>query len=90
MTARRFAAALALLACSAFARHASARQPIDSIYSAQIRELPPNDLHWKFTTDLVSTLPASSIKVLGYVPGTLGRLSYVADLNRYFDAFAPN
>ena len=26
--------------------------------------------------------------MLGYVPGTLGRLSYVADLNKYFDALA--
>jgi hypothetical protein len=38
-------------------------------------------------------LPASAtvptpLKVLGYVPGTLGHLSYVADLNRYFDALA--
>ena len=71
----------------------ASQQPIDSAYSAQIRELTPTDPHWKFTTELVSTLPASAtvptpLKVLGYVPGTLGRLSYVADLNRYFDALA--
>ena len=93
MTARTFLAAFAFLACPLFASHASAQQSIDSIYSAQIRELTPTDPRWKFTTELVSTLPASAtvptpLKVLGYVPGTLGRLSYVADLNRYFDALA--
>jgi hypothetical protein len=93
MIARRFPAALVLLACALFAPRAFAQQPIDSAYSAQIRELTPTDPHWKFTTELVSALPASAsvptpLKVLGYVPGTLGRLSYVADLNRYFDALA--
>ena len=93
MTARRFPAALALLACALFAPRAAAQQPVDSVYSARIRELTPTDPRWKFTTELVSTLPASAtvptpLKVLGYVPGTLGRLSYVADLNRYFDALA--
>jgi len=93
MTARRLPASLALLACALLAPRASAQQPIDSAYSAKIRELTPTDAHWKFTTELVSTLPASAtvptpLKVLGYVPGTLGRLSYVADLNRYFDALA--
>ena len=72
-----------------------AQQAIDSAYSAKIRELTPVDPsgRWKFTTELVSTLPASAtvptpLKVLGYVPGTLGRLSYVAELTRYFDALA--
>lgn len=72
---------------------AQAQQAVDSAYSAQITQLTPTDARWKFTTELVSSLPASStvptpLKVLGYVPGTLGRLSYVADLNRYFDALA--
>src|SRR5207237_3093423 len=74
---------------------ATAQQPIDSAYSARIRELTPVDAtgHWKLTTELVSTLPASAtvptpLKVLGYVPGTLGKLSYVAELTRYFDALA--
>ncbi len=81
-----------LLATPAFAR---AQQPIDSAYSARIRELTQVDPsgHWKYTTELVSTLPASAtvptpLKVLGYVPGTLSRLSYVAELNKYFDALA--
>jgi hypothetical protein len=98
MTATKLSASFALLTCALLAPNASAQQPIDSVYSAQIRELTPTDPHWKFTTELVSTLPASAtvptpLKVLGYVPGTLGRLSYVADLNRYFDALsaaAPN
>ena len=68
-------------------------QGIDSAYTAKIRELTTTDRIWKFNTDLVETLPASStvptpLKVLGYVPGTLGRLSYVADLNKYFRALA--
>jgi len=30
----------------------------------------------------------SPLKVLGYVPGTPGHLSYNADINRYFRALA--
>jgi hypothetical protein len=68
-------------------------QPIDAEYTAKIRELTPTDPKWKFTTELVDYLPASStvptpLKVLGYVPGTVGRLSYVADVNKYFRAVA--
>ena len=93
MTAKRFPVPARSRLALSFAPRLSAQQPIDSAYSAQIRELTPTDPHWKFTTELVSTLPASAtvptpLKVLGYVPGTLGRLSYVADLNRYFDALA--
>jgi hypothetical protein len=85
--------ALAAISLSFPAVVAEAQQPIDSIYSARIKELTPTDPHWKFTTELVETLPASStvptpLKVLGYVPGTIGRLSYVADINRYMQAVA--
>ena len=71
----------------------AAQQPIDSVYSARIKELTPTDPHWKFTTELVETLPASStvptpLKVNGYVPGTIGKLSHVAELNKYFKAIA--
>jgi hypothetical protein len=71
----------------------AAQQPIDSIYSARIKELTPTDPHWKFTTEMVETLPASStvptpLKVIGYVPGTIGKLSHVAELNKYFRAIA--
>ena len=72
---------------------ANAQQPIDSAYSARIKDLTPTDPHWKFTTELVETLPSSStvptpLKLLGYVPGTIGKLSYVADINRYMEAVA--
>ena len=57
----------------------AAQQPIDSAYSARIKELTPTDPRWKFTTEMVETLPASStvptpLKILGYVPGTIGKL----------------
>ncbi len=72
---------------------ASSQQQIDSAYSSRIKALTPTDPHWKFTTELVETLPASTtvptpLKVLGYVPGTIGRLSHVAEINRYFNAIA--
>ena len=87
MTARKLPTTLAIVACALAAFPAHAQQPIDSAYSARIRELTPTDPRWKFTTELVETLPASAtvptpLKVLGYVPGTLGRLSYVADITR--------
>jgi hypothetical protein len=68
-----------------------AQQTNDSAYTARIRELTPTDSNWKFTTELVDHLPASPtvptpLKVLGYVPGTIGRLAYVEELNRYFRA----
>jgi hypothetical protein len=86
-------ALLTLVACALLATPIAAQQSIDSAYSAQITKLTPTDSRWKFTTELVSSLPASStvptpLKVLGYVPGTEGRLSYVADINKYFDALA--
>ncbi len=68
-------------------------QSIDSTYTAQIKALTPTDPRWHFSTELVDQLPYSAtvpspLKVLGYVPGTLGKLSRVADLNRYFRALA--
>lgn len=68
-------------------------QPVDTQYTRIVRELTPTDPRWKFTTELVETLPYSAtvptpLKVLGYVPGTIGRLSHVADVNRYFRALA--
>src|SRR6266550_6553027 len=66
------------------------QQPVDSTYTAKIRELTTEP---QFNTELTDHLPAdpkvpTPLKVLGYVPGTTGRLSYVADINRYFDALA--
>jgi len=84
-----------LLTCAFFllAAPAAAQQAIDSAYTATIRELTPKDSVWKFSTEFVDYLPASStvptpLAVLGYVPGTIGRLSHVADINRYFKAVA--
>jgi hypothetical protein len=81
----------ALLLAAALAAPLGAQQAHDAEYTAKIRELTPTDPKWKFTTELVDHLPASAtvpspLKVLGYVPGTPGRLSYVADINRYFKA----
>lgn len=80
-------------ALSVHARDALAQQVNDPEYTAKIRELTPSDPHWKFTTELVDHLPASAtvptpLKVLGYVPGTVGRLSRTEDINRYFRAVA--
>ncbi|MGH7663153.1 MAG: M14 family zinc carboxypeptidase [Gemmatimonadaceae bacterium] len=71
----------------------SAQQPIDSAYTRTIRELTPTDSVWNFSTELVDYLPDSPtvptpFDVLGYVPGTVGKLSYVADINRYFRELA--
>jgi galactose-1-phosphate uridylyltransferase len=71
----------------------SAQQTNDAEYTAKIRELTPTDAKWKFTTELVDHLPASStvptpLKVLGYVPGTIGKLSRTEDINKYFRAVA--
>src|SRR5579872_2633286 len=70
-----------------------AQQPIDSAYTKAIIALTPTDSKWKFSTELVDYLPASAtvpspLKVLGYVPGTIGRLSKTADVNKYFRALA--
>ncbi len=89
------ALAVGALAASAAASAAGAQpaEPLDSAYTAQIRALTPTDPHWKFSTELVDHLPASAavptpLKFLGYVPGTVGRLSKVADINRYLRAVA--
>ena len=66
------------------------QQAIDTAYTRQIRELTPTHPKYSFTTELVNYLPASRVptplSVLGYVPGTVGRLSYSADVARYFRA----
>ena len=91
---RHAALAAGVLSISAIGvRPASAQQANDAAYTAKIRELTPTDPKWKFTTELVDHLPASDVvptplKVLGYVPGTIGRLSRTEDLNRYFRAVA--
>src|SRR3954465_3617351 len=81
------------IAVTAQAPTPAAPSAVDAEYTAKIRELTPTDPKWKFTTELVDYLPASAtvptpLKVLGYVPGTTGRLSKTADVNRYFRALA--
>jgi hypothetical protein len=93
MPARRTAALLSLAALGALSSPARGQQANDVEYTAKIRELTPTDPKWKFTTELVDHLPASAtvpspLKVLGYVPGTIGRLSRTEDLNKYFRAVA--
>ncbi len=84
--------ALSLLVASPLAAQRGT-QAIDSAYTRQILELTPTHPTYKFTTELVDYLPASAtvptpLAVLGYVPGTVGRLSYVADVHRYFREIA--
>jgi Zinc carboxypeptidase len=72
---------------------AIAQQANDAEYTAKIRELTPTHAVWKFSTELVDHLPSSKtvptpLKVLGYVPGTIGKLSRTEDFNRYFRAVA--
>jgi len=85
--------ATVLTAPTGMAAQLPAGSLIDAEYTAKIRELTPTDPKWKFTTELVDYLPRSAtvptpLKILGYVPGTVGKLSHVADVNRYFRAVA--
>jgi zinc carboxypeptidase len=64
------------------------QQPLDTTYTARIRQLTTEP---RFNTELTDHLPAHAtvptpLKVLGYVPGEVGRLSYVADVTRYMYA----
>src|ERR1700722_13344149 len=82
-----------LSAALALATPLAAQQTIDSTHTKAIRQLTPTDAKWKFSTELVDYLPASPtvptpLAVLGYVPGTVGRLSHVAQVNKYFRALA--
>jgi hypothetical protein len=81
---------VSLVAAAAIAAQAAAQQPLDSAYTRQIRASTSEP---RFNTDLTDHLPAdprvpTPLAVLGYVPGTVGRLSHVADINRYFRALA--
>ncbi|MCU0649211.1 MAG: hypothetical protein MUF00_14525 [Gemmatimonadaceae bacterium] len=79
---------------AAFALPAAAQrgaQAIDSAYTARILELTPTHPQYTFITDLVDYLPKSDKvptpqRVLGYVPGTIGRLAYSDEAARYFRA----
>ncbi|MES3032648.1 MAG: M14 family zinc carboxypeptidase [Gemmatimonadota bacterium] len=82
--------ALAALAAAPLAAQRGT-QPIDSAYTARILELTPTHPQYKFITDLVDYLPASTkvptpLQTLGYVPGTIGRLAYSAEAVKYYRA----
>lgn len=69
---------------------APAAQPIDSAYTAKIREYLQDP---RVTTELVDYLPASAtvpspLKFFGRIAGTPGELTYAKDIYRYFDALA--
>ncbi|HEX3158942.1 MAG TPA: M14 family zinc carboxypeptidase [Gemmatimonadaceae bacterium] len=91
--ARALPLAALALAIATLSAPLAAQQALDSAYTARIRELTPTDPRWVFSTSLVDHLPASAtvptpLQVLGYVPGTIGKLSRVADINRYYDRLA--
>lgn len=76
-------AALLLLATPA-----AAQQPIDSAYTAKIREHLQDP---RITTELVDHLPASAtvpspLAFHGRIAGTPGELTYAKDIQRYFEA----
>src|SRR5437868_4280881 len=69
---------------------AAQQQPIDTAYTRQIRAYTSEP---RFNTELSDHMVddprvPSPLDVLGYVPGTPGRLSNTADVNRYFRALA--
>lgn len=80
----------ALTGIALVATSAAAQQPIDSAYTAKIKEHLQDA---RITTELVDHLPASStvptpLKFHGRIVGTPGELTYTKDIYRYFDALA--
>src|SRR6267142_760484 len=78
-----FVATLSTVSASALAQ-----QPVDSAYTAKIKEYLQDP---RITTELVDHLPASDtvptpLKFLGHMPGTPGELTKSADITRYFEA----
>jgi hypothetical protein len=76
------------MVCAAVLALVTLQQPVDTAYTARIRELTTEP---RFNTELTDHLPTNPkvptpLRALGYVPGTVGRLSYVADITRYFRA----
>src|SRR4051812_24907267 len=82
---RRALACAAILSSSLLAQQT---QPVDSEYTAKIKQYLQDP---RITTELVDHLPASStvptpLKFLGHMPGTPGELTYAKDIQRYFEA----
>jgi hypothetical protein len=67
---------------------AAAQQPVDSAYTAKIKQYLQDA---RITTELVDHLPASNtvptpLKFLGRIVGTPGELTYAKDIHRYYEA----
>ncbi len=79
-----------LVGSLAVASAAGAQQSLDTSYTRQIRAYTSEPrFNTEFTDHMVDDPRVPSpLDVLGYVPGTPGRLSYNADVNRYFRALA--
>jgi hypothetical protein len=80
----------ALAGVALIAAVAGAQQPIDSAYTAKIKEHLQDA---RITTELVDHLPASAtvptpLKFHGRIVGTPGELTYTKDIYRYFEALA--
>ena len=80
----------ALAGVALIAAPAGAQQPIDSAYTAKIKEHLQDA---RITTELVDHLPASAtvptpLKFHGRIAGTPGELTYTKDIYRYFEALA--
>lgn len=83
-----FGLGFVLILCGATALRAQNGSAVDRAYTAHIREYTTAPY---FLTELVDHLPASATvpspdKVLGYVIGTPGKLTYTKDIYRYFRA----
>jgi hypothetical protein len=70
--------------------HAPAAQKLDETYTTKILEFTPDK---RILTDLVDHMPLSAdpkvpspLKVLGYIPGENGNLTYSKDVYAYLDA----
>jgi len=98
MTRRMMGRTLVLVAALAFASgtglpvagQGSGTQQMDEEYTRRILEQTPDD---RIEVDLVNHMPLpvdpnvpSPLKVLGYIPGENGTLTYSSDVYRYLDA----
>ena len=63
-------------------------QKLDDDYTARIKKATPDP---RISTELVDHMPVSAtvpspLKFFGYVPGEPGKLTYHADIVRYYEA----
>ena len=69
-------------------RTTATSQKLDEEYTARIKKATPDP---RIITELVDHMPVSStvpspLKFFGYVPGEPGKLTYHADIVRYYEA----